>query len=167
MLVSLVSVAFPGEPNGWEKHGWGTTLKSSYKVTPAFKENGKLKEMLKALDGGDVVLETSTTFLDRRMDARWSFSKTQGLYKVKLRWEDTRVESRGKYKALLQSLKSSWGDPKEIGPDGEWIWEGRLTLAVAKRIRIATGSALEIELQGRSFGSEAAPGESKGLIGLP
>lgn len=160
VLLTVVGTAsaFNGEPNGWGKFRWGSDVTAVVKGTPEFRKKYNITKLRRAMETDDVILANETEFLGKRFGTQWFFSG-KGFNRLVLSWEDSRPSAYNAYKVVLGQLETEWGVHDSEGSDGEWIWEGSVTRASAKRLLVASGSGIEITLVAKEFGASGpAPG---------
>jgi hypothetical protein len=151
---------FDNEPEGWEQTGWGVSAESFLKGHKELK-HVKAKEVRALLETRTVILETATSFLGRPTAAHWTFDDT-GLIGVTLSWEDGRPEAYKAHEGFMADLERHWGRPTRSDAQ-ERVWEGWKTKAVARRLRPASGSGVEVELT-RFEGSPKDRGSARNTV---
>ncbi len=172
LLMPGLSLAFDNEPEGWEKASWNTSAESFIKSRKDQRGKANAKQVRKILKTRDVVLESDTDFLERSWDVRWTFG-ADGLHTVVLAWEDSSPSAYKAHREVFAQLEKAWGTPTQSTDNGERVWEGWQTRATVRRIRLASGSGVEITL--KKFNGKKknrGPSRSKSILdndipGLP
>ncbi len=142
VMSSSTAWAYLNEPNGWDGYGWFVQAEKFVRAHKELRGQVKPGQIRKAIQTQDVVLRTNTVCADHDMKASWVFNN-DGLFRVTLRWENTRPEAYNAYKKVLEDLRTEWGEP-DSDISGELVWKGKCTKIVAKRARASSGSAVDI-----------------------
>ncbi len=143
------------EPHGWDSMRWGTPVEAAIKGNKDWKTQFKLNEIKKVLETRDVILTGLTELSGRSAKAQWIFGQ-EGLHTVVLTWEDSRAEAYLAHQEVIQGLEDHWGEADQVAGDTQ-TWSGEWTKAEVKRLRVATGSGVEVRLTALPGAFEGGP----------